>query len=163
MFGRKRIDALEARLTRLEDILTTLAEGLKDRHESEPTSKRSARGQQEVDAIALLTQGLMRQTEASAKIVETLLDRASKQVLRQTAQEMGRKGVLVRERNKAKREAEAIKAKEAELHTLPLFVASCEECKAVLHNRSAMHANDLWRHDSEGHMRQLVEQGIVSQ
>lgn len=137
---KRRFDAIEAALARLLEA--------EQRRSAEPkpaTNEASA-----LEALSRVMGGLAEAAataqKSSAALLETLLERASKQVLRGTAQQMAAVSAEVR-RGKA-----AVKKG----WQIPAFVAQCEDCRAILGNRAPANTGDMVRHATERHAERLA-------
>ena len=156
----KKYELLRGRLGTLEGLMkaqTAVMERLASRVESVQMSEGMS--DRRLDAIGALGKVLesLAQAQANsqkhtAQLLDSMLERAGRNVMKTAAQEMASKSVAVR---RAKKIAQTVPE-------VPSFTSSCEECTALLAGRTASHTDDMLKHASEGHLMRLRQQGLVS-
>lgn len=96
-------------------------------------------------AFGSLAESSARTNETISSLMTEALDRANKIAVRSASREMSDKSREVRAAAKEK------------IRALPPWVAKCEECLALLHERQPKHSNDVLRHATDKHVEQLAQ------
>lgn len=144
-WGKKQAEKLDRLASAFEKLVETL----------EQREKGDAKGASKGDALEALSKVLSALAESaatsqknSAQLLDVLLERASKQVMRGNAMTLAAASIEAR---KARKGANLARGG----WEIPSFVASCEDCRAILANRQPAHSQDMIRHAAEQHLEQL--------
>jgi uncharacterized coiled-coil protein SlyX len=152
---RTRLDMLEKLAEGQTKVLERLAEKLAEMQTSGGMSDRKLDAMQALgkvlESLASAQANTQKQT---AQLLDTLLEKAGKQVLSGLAHEWGKKG--------AERKKEKAAANVSRETSGPDFVKSCEECRALLDGRQPAHTDDMMAHAVGNHLAQLRQQGLIA-
>jgi hypothetical protein len=147
MFSRTKelLRKLEERQNALEAHVKALPDALAEALQKKPAQADGVGALIESfgKAFGSLAESSARTNESISSLMSDALERANKVAIRSASRELSDKSREVREERKSK------------IRQLPPWVAKCEECLALLHERAPKHANDVLRHATEKHVEQL--------
>lgn len=147
--NRRRIERLEGLMQSVAEGHKALAEALAKLTPGAPSGAPSS-GASDVAMTALgqmitnMSEALRASQEGQQKLMDGLLNRAAKTVHRSLGQELAERSKVVRAERKEL------------LRGLPAWVATCEECLALVQKRAPEHTDHLSRHTLEHHAEQLA-------